>query len=143
MKYFLTTFGKGILYFILSPFALVFIILFGIYLFFLNIFTFCKEFKKKNSTKDYVSRLDKKALDILKGNKYVEENVNQPSNVTNNNIVITSKEDLMNLMKEFKEEESKKAISQNDPKLITDESSNVVIEDKPLTVRGENVKRVK
>lgn len=144
MKAFFVTLGKGILYFILFPFALVFIALYGIYLFFLNIFTFLGMFKKKKSMKKYVDNLDQKAMNILKGNKYIEDVVQQTtSNVTNNNIVITNKEDLMNLVKSLKEEEKVNQISQNDPKLITDESSNCVIEEKPLVVRGENVKRVK
>ena len=84
-------------------------------------------------------------MNILKGNKYVEESAPQQisSNVTNNNIVITNKEDLMNLVRELKQEEKVNEIPQNDPKLITDESTNCVIEEKPLVVRGENVKRVK
>ena len=145
MKAFFVTLGKGILYFILFPFALIFISLYGIYLFFLNIFTFFGEFKKKKSMKKYVSDLDEKAMNILKGNKYVEESAPQQisSNVTNNNIVITNKEDLMNLVRELKQEEKVNEIPQNDPKLITDESTNCVIEEKPLVVRGENVKRVK
>ena len=145
MKAFFVTLGKGILYFILFPFALIFISLYGVYLFFLNIFTFFGEFKKKKSMKKYVSDLDEKAMNILKGNKYVEESAPQQisSNVTNNNIVITNKEDLMNLVRELKQEEKVNEIPQNDPKLITDESTNCVIEDKPLVVRGENVKRVK
>ncbi len=145
MKAFFVTLGKGILYFILFPFALIFISIFGVYLFFLNIFTFFGEFKKKNSMKKYVSELDEKAMNILKGNKYVEESAPQQisSNVTNNNIVITNKEDLMNLVRELKQEEKVNEIPQNDPKLITDESTNCVIEEKPLVVRGENVKRVK
>ena len=145
MKAFFVTLGKGILYFILFPFALIFISLYGVYLFFLNIFTFFGEFKKKKSMKKYVSDLDEKAMNILKGNKYVEESVPQQisSNVTNNNIVITNKEDLMNLVKELKQEQKVNEIPQNDPKLITDESTNCVIEEKPLVVRGENVKRVK
>ena len=145
MKAFFVTLGKGILYFILFPFALIFISLYGVYLFFLNIFTFFGEFKKKKSMKKYVSDLDEKAMNILKGNKYVEESSPQQisSNVTNNNIVITNKEDLMNLVRELKQEEKVNEIPQNDPKLITDESTNCVIEEKPLVVRGENVKRVK
>ena len=145
MKAFFVTLGKGILYFILFPFALIFISLYGIYLFFLNIFTFFGEFKKKKSMKKYVSDLDEKAMNILKGNKYVEESAPQQisSNVTNNNIVITNKEDLMNLVRELKQEKNVNEIPQNDPKLITDESTNCVIEEKPLVVRGENVKRVK
>lgn len=145
MKAFFVTLGKGILYFILFPFALIFISLYGIYLFFLNIFTFFGEFKKKKSMKKYVSDLDEKAMNILKGNKYVEESAPQQisSNVTNNNIVITNKEDLMNLVRELKQEEKVNEIPQNDPKLITDESTNCVIEEKPLVVRGENVKRIK
>ncbi len=145
MKAFFVTLGKGILYFILFPFALIFISLYGVYLFFLNIFTFFGEFKKKKSMKKYVSDLDEKAMNILKGNKYVEESAPQQisSNVTNNNIVITNKEDLMNLVRELKQEEKVNEIPQNDPKLITDESTNCVIEEKPLVVRGENVKRVK
>ena len=145
MKAFFVTLGKGILYFILFPFALIFISLYGVYLFFLNIFTFFGEFKKKKSMKKYVSQLDEKAMNILKGNKYVEESAPQQisSNVTNNNIVITNKEDLMNLVRELKQEEKVNEIPQNDPKLITDESTNCVIEEKPLVVRGENVKRVK
>ena len=145
MKAFFVTLGKGILYFILFPFALIFISLYGVYLFFLNIFTFFGEFKKKKSMKKYVSQLDEKAMNILKGNKYVEESAPQQisSNVTNNNIVITNKEDLMNLVKELKQEQKVNEIPQNDPKLITDESTNCVIEEKPLVVRGENVKRVK
>ena len=145
MKAFFVTLGKGILYFILFPFALIFISLYGVYLFFLNIFTFFGEFKKKKSMKKYVSDLDEKAMNILKGNKYVEESAPQQisSNVTNNNIVITNKEDLMNLVKELKQEQKVNEIPQNDPKLITDESTNCVIEEKPLVVRGENVKRVK
>ena len=145
MKAFFVTLGKGILYFILFPFALIFISLYGVYLFFLNIFTFFGEFKKKKSMKKYVSDLDQKAMNILKGNKYVEESAPQQisSNVTNNNIVITNKEDLMNLVRELKQEEKVNEIPQNDPKLITDESTNCVIEEKPLVVRGENVKRVK
>ena len=145
MKAFFVTLGKGILYFILFPFALVFIALYGIYLFFVNIFTIFSMLKKKNSMKKYVNDLDQKAMNILKGNKYVEENAPQlvSSNVTNNNIVITNKEDLMNLVKELKKEEKVEEIPQNDPKLITDESTNCVIEEKPLVVRGENVKRVK
>ena len=145
MKAFFVTLGKGILYFVLFPFALIFISIFGVYLFFLNIFTFFSMFKKKNSMKKYVSELDEKAMNILKENKYVEESAPQQisSNVTNNNIVITNKEDLMNLVKELKQEEKVNEIPQNDPKLITDESTNCVIEEKPLVVRGENVKRVK
>ena len=144
MKAFFVTLGKGILYFILFPFALIFISLYGVYLFFLNIFTFFGEFKKKKSMKKYVSDLDEKAMNILKGNKYVEESAPQQisSKVTNNNIVITNKEDLMNLVRELKQEEKVNEIPQNDPKLITDESTNCVIEEKPLVVRGENVKRV-
>ena len=61
MKAFFVTLGKGILYFILFPFALIFISLYGVYLFFLNIFTFFGEFKKKKSMKKYVSQLDEKA----------------------------------------------------------------------------------
>ena len=145
MKGFLKTFGKGILYFILSPFALIFLILFGIYLFFLNIFTFFATLKKKKSKKEYVNKLDQKALNILKGNKYEEEILNIPSqnNITNNNIVITNKEDLMSLIKSLKEEESNKSLPLGNSKLITDESSNYVIEEKPLVVRGEKVKREK
>lgn len=145
MKAFFVTLGKGILYFILFPFALIFISIFGVYLFFVNIFTFFSMFKKKKSMKKYVNELDEKAMNILKGNKYVEESAPQQisSNVTNNNIVITNKEDLMNLVRELKQEEKVNEIPQNDPKLITDESTNCVIEEKPLVVRGENVKRVK
>ncbi len=144
MKGFLKTFGKGILYFILSPFALIFIALFGIYLFFLNIFTFFTNLKKKNSKKEKINKLDQKAMAILKGNKYEEEvHVEPISNVTNNNIVITNKEDLMSLVKSLKEEESKKEIEYDNSKLISDESSNYVIEEKPLEVRGERVKREK
>lgn len=144
MKGFLKTFGKGILYFILSPFALIFIALFGIYLFFLNIFTFFTNLKKKNSKKEKINKLDQKAMAILKGNKYEEDVHDEPiSNVTNNNIVITNKEDLMSLVKSLKEEESKKEIEYDNSKLISDESSNYVIEEKPLEVRGERVKREK
>lgn len=145
MKSFLKTFGKGILYFILSPFALIFIALIGIYLFFVNFVTFFKGLNKKNKTKIYVEKLDKKAIDILKGNKYQENepqsNVNNTSNVTNNNIVITNKEDLLNLVNSLQEENKK--ITQSNPNLIENVKDNYVIEEIPSEVNGDKIKRVK
>ena len=145
MKSFLKTFGKGILYFILSPFALIFLSLFGIYLFFINISTFFKNLKKKNGTKENVTNLDKKALNILRGNKYQDDaspSINTTSNVTNNNIVITNKEDLMSLVNSLQEENKK--IEQKNPNLIENNvKDNYIVEEVPFEVKGENIKRVK
>lgn len=147
MKSFLKTFGKGILYFILSPFALIFLSIFGIYLFFVNFFTFFKNLKKKNGMKQKVNNLDQKALNILRGNKYQEDPqtspVNNTSNVTNNNIVITNKEDLLNLVNSLKQEENKR-IDVSNPNLIEGNvKDNYIMEEAPLEVKGEEIKRVK
>ena len=71
MMSFLKTFGKGILYFIGLPFLIVFLVLYGIYLFGIFLYYFLKMiiyfFKgKKFNLKD---EMDDKALYILKQRK--------------------------------------------------------------------------
>lgn len=86
MMSFLKTFGKGILYFLGLPFLIIFLILYGIYLFGIFLYYFLKMiiyfFKgKKFNLKD---EMDDKALYILKQRK--AEAINKELNPTHTNI---------------------------------------------------------
>ena len=107
MMSFLKTFGKGILYFIGLPFLIVFLVLYGIYLFGIFLYYFLKMiiyfFKgKKFNLKD---EMDDKALYILKQRKAeaINKELNPtPTNITNNftNInVIISNFPILNIIK--------------------------------------------
>lgn len=101
MKSFFKTFGLGLLYFILFPFLVVYLILIGIYLLFKDIFYvfLYKNKKYKKKMKDN----EAKAQAILNKNRYYEEKDEvkndvkiedtNPNNVTyntTNNIIITN-----------------------------------------------------
>ncbi len=148
MSGFLKTFGKGILYFLASPFAILFLLIYGIFLFFVNIGTFFRLIKEKTSKKKTkIQELDEKALIIMKANKYSDNNTNNISenHITNNNIVITNKEDLVNLINSInnqnKIEETKKI--EDTSSLITNVEENSIIKEDSNYVRGENIKRIK
>ncbi len=141
---FLKTFGKGILYFLASPFAIVFLVVYGVFLLFVNIGTFFRIVKEKCSKKKTkIQELDEKALIIMQANKYSSDTNNiSESHVTNNNIVIANKEDLVNLINSINSqnqlEEPKKmiedsTIDENDYKLVEDSQE----------IHGENIKRIK
>lgn len=68
---FLKTFGKGLLYFILLPFIVVFLLLYGLYLlviFFITLFKILVLFFK-GKTVSLKNELDEKAFEILKNKK--------------------------------------------------------------------------
>ncbi|MCI6789282.1 MAG: hypothetical protein MR606_05535 [Mollicutes bacterium] len=68
---FLKTFGKGLLYFVLLPFIVVFLLLYGLYLlviFFITLFKILVLFFK-GKTISLKNELDEKAFDILKNKK--------------------------------------------------------------------------
>lgn len=90
MTSFLKTFGLGILYFILLPFLLVYLILMGIYLLFKNI-VYIFLYKNKSYKDDLFTKEDK-AFKILKGNHYANSNSYFKDNVTKNNEVVTKEE---------------------------------------------------
>lgn len=77
MKDFFKTFGKGILYFILFPFLLIYLVLLGVYLFFKNIY-YIFYLKSKKFEKDVLSN-EETAQKILDDNRY-EEVDNTPKN---------------------------------------------------------------
>lgn len=68
---FLKTFGKGLLYFVLLPFIVVFLLLYGLYLlviFFITLFKILVLFFK-GKTISLKNELDEKAFEILKNKK--------------------------------------------------------------------------
>lgn len=68
---FLKTFGKGLLYFVLLPFIVVFLLLYGLYLlviFFITLFKILILFFK-GKTISLRNELDEKAFEILKNKK--------------------------------------------------------------------------
>ena len=68
---FLKTFGKGLLYFVLLPFIVVFLLLYGLYLlviFFITLFKILVLFFK-GKTVSLKNELDEKAFEILKNKK--------------------------------------------------------------------------
>ena len=68
---FLKTFGKGLLYFVLLPFIVVFLLLYGLYLlviFFITLFKILMLFFK-GKTISLRNELDEKAFEILKNKK--------------------------------------------------------------------------
>ena len=101
---FLKTFGKGILYFIGLPFLIVFLVLYGIYLFGIFLYYFLKMiiyfFKgKKFNLKD---EMDDKALYILKQRKAeaINKELNPtPTNITNNFTNINVDPNMLNTLK--------------------------------------------
>lgn len=104
MMSFLKTFGKGILYFIGLPFLIVFLVLYGIYLFGIFLYYFLKMiiyfFKgKKFNLKD---EMDDKALYILKQRKAeaINKELNPtPTNITNNFTNINVDPNMLNALK--------------------------------------------
>lgn len=104
MMSFLKTFGKGILYFIGLPFLIIFLILYGIYLFGIFLYYFLKMiiyfFKgKKFNLKD---EMDDKALYILKQRKAeaINKELNPtPTNITNNFTNINVDPNMLNNLK--------------------------------------------
>lgn len=104
MMSFLKTFGKGILYFIGLPFLIVFLVLYGIYLFGIFLYYFLKMiiyfFKgKKFNLKD---EMDDKALYILKQRKAeaINKELNPtPTNITNNFTNINVDPNMLNTLK--------------------------------------------
>lgn len=104
MMSFLKTFGKGILYFIGLPFLVIFLALYGIYLFGIFLYYFLKMiiyfFKgKKFSLKD---EMDDKALYILKQRKAeaINKELNPtPTNITNNFTNINVDPNMLNSLK--------------------------------------------
>ena len=104
MMSFLKTFGKGILYFIGLPFLIVFLVLYGIYLFGIFLYYFLKMiiyfFKgKKFNLKD---EMDDKALYILKQRKAeaINKELNPtPTNITNNFTNINEDPNMLNTIK--------------------------------------------
>lgn len=104
MMSFLKTFGKGILYFIGLPFLIVFLFLYGIYLFGIFLYYFLKMiiyfFKgKKFNLKD---EMDDKALYILKQRKAeaINKELNPtPTNITNNFTNINVDPNMLNTLK--------------------------------------------
>ena len=104
MMSFLKTFGKGILYFIGLPFLIVFLVLYGIYLFGIFLYYFLKMiiyfFKgKKFNLKD---EMDDKALYILKQRKAeaINKELNPtPTNITNNFTNINVDPNMLNNLK--------------------------------------------
>ena len=104
MMSFLKTFGKGILYFIGLPFLIVFLVLYGIYLFGIFLYYFLKMiiyfFKgKKFNLKD---EMDDKALYILKQRKAeaINKDLNPtPTNITNNFTNINVDPNMLNTLK--------------------------------------------
>lgn len=107
MKDFFKTFGKGLLYFILFPFLLVYLVILGIYLFFKNIYYFFFIHSKKY--KGDVDKTDNHAQKILDDNRYetVEEKSNDAEivkeehhehNSTINNYIIADEATLKKIM---------------------------------------------
>ena len=104
MMRFFKTFGKGILYFIGLPFLIVFLVLYGIYLFGIFLYYFLKMiiyfFKgKKFNLKD---EMDDKALYILKQRKAeaINKELNPtPTNITNNFTNINVDPNMLNTLK--------------------------------------------
>lgn len=90
MTSFLKTFGLGILYFILLPFLLIYLVLMGIYLFFKNIIYIF--LYKNKSYKEELSKKEDKAFKILKGNHYANSNSYFKDNASKQNEIVSKEE---------------------------------------------------
>lgn len=123
MMSFLKTFGKGILYFLGLPFLVVFLILYGFYLFVIFVIYFMKMivYYFKGKSFSFKDEMDEKAFDILRKKK--KENLDKEiaqsasTNITNNFINIDK--DLLNSMKNSGVlEGNSKNLKENEPPLI-------------------------
>ena len=90
MTSFLKTFGLGILYFILLPFLLIYLVLMGIYLFFKNIIYIF--LYKNRSYKEQLFKKEDKAFKILKGNHYLNSNSYFKDNASKQNEIVSKEE---------------------------------------------------
>ncbi len=85
---FLKTFGKGLLYFVLLPFIVVFLLLYGLYLlviFFITLFKILVLFFK-GKTISLKNELDEKAFEILKNKKMNNVTTNTAQQAQGNTI---------------------------------------------------------